>query len=134
ASQEDVRPRRGLRSSAHHGAGRLPGPRGDGQGHADVRAPCLSPAERAGPAEREESLMIDLYDAATNTKIGSIMESDLKVLVDYLEKESTEDQDYFIDQATIDYLADGRATDHLVNLLRAAVGSSDGVEIRWERR
>ena len=78
--------------------------------------------------------MIDLYDNATNKKIGSITESDLKVLVDYLEKESPEDHDYFIDQATIDYMADGRATDHLVNLLRATVGSSDGVEIRWERQ
>ena len=78
--------------------------------------------------------MIDLYVAATDTKLGSVMESDLKVLVDYLEEESPEDQEYFIDQATIDYMADGRASDHLVNLLRTAVGSSDGVEIRWERR
>ena len=78
--------------------------------------------------------MIDLYDNATNKKIGSITESDLKVLMEYLEKESPEDRDYFIDQATIDYMADGRASDHLVNLLRTAVGSSDGVEIRWERR
>jgi len=31
--------------------------------------------------------------------------------VDYLEKESPDDHDYFIDQATIDYMADGRATD-----------------------
>ena len=78
--------------------------------------------------------MIDLYDNATNKKIGSITESDLKVLVDYLEKESPEDHDYFIDQATIDYMADGWATDHLVNLLRTTVGSSDAVEIRWERQ
>ena len=78
--------------------------------------------------------MIDLYDNATNKKIGSITESDLKVLVGYLEKESPEDHDYFIDQATIDYMADGRATDHLVHLLRTAVGSTDGVEIRWERQ
>ena len=77
--------------------------------------------------------MIDLCNDATNEKIGSIMESDLKVLVGYLEEESSEAQDYFIDQATIDYMADGRATDHLVNLLRTTVGSSDGVEIRWER-
>ncbi|HXJ82840.1 MAG TPA: hypothetical protein VMS64_29650 [Candidatus Methylomirabilis sp.] len=84
--------------------------------------------------EEEATSMIDLYDNATNRKIGSILESELKVLVDYLEEESPDDQDYFIDQATIDYMADGRASDHLVNLLRAAVGSSDGVEIRWERR
>jgi hypothetical protein len=31
-------------------------------------------------------------------------------------------------------LGDGRASDHLLGLLRRALGSSDGVEIRWQRR
>lgn len=78
--------------------------------------------------------MIDLYDVATNRPIGSITEADLQVLVDGLEEESSQDQDYYIDQGTIDLLADGRATEHLVGLLRKALGSSDGVEIRWRRR
>ena len=78
--------------------------------------------------------MIDLYNASTNQLLGSITEADLKVLVDGLEEESPEDQDYYIDRATIDLLADGRATDHLVGLLRGALGSSDGVDIRWQRR
>ena len=78
--------------------------------------------------------MIDLYNASTNQLIGSITEADLRVLIDGLEEESSEDRDYFIDEATIDLLADGRATEHLVSLLRAAVGSSDGVDIRWQRR
>ncbi len=78
--------------------------------------------------------MIDLYNAETDEKLGSITEADLQVLVDGLEEESADDQDYFIDAATIDLLADGRATEHLVGLLRKAVGSGDGVEIRWTRR
>ena len=78
--------------------------------------------------------MIDLYNASTNQLIGNITEADLKVLVDGLEEESPEDQDYYLDRATIDLLADGRATDHLVGLLRGALGASDGVDIRWERR
>lgn len=78
--------------------------------------------------------MIDLYNAETDEKLGSITEADLQVLVDGLEEESAEDQDYFIDEATIELLGDGRATEHLVGLLRRAVGSSDGVEIRWKRR
>jgi hypothetical protein len=56
------------------------------------------------------------------------------VLIDGLEEESSEDQDYYIDQVTIDLLADGRPSDHLLGILRSAVGSSSGVEIRWERR
>ena len=78
--------------------------------------------------------MIDLYNAATNQLIGSITESDLQVLIDALEEESTQDQDYFVDAATIDVIADGKATEHLVGLLRGALGSSEGVDIRWARR
>ena len=78
--------------------------------------------------------MIDLYNVETNQLIGSITEADLKVLVGHLEEESAEDQDYYIDRATIDFMADGEATEHLLQLLRAAVGSSEGIEIRWQRR
>jgi hypothetical protein len=78
--------------------------------------------------------MIDLYNASTNQLIGSITEAELQVLVDRLEEESSRDQDYYIDAATIDLLGDGRATDHLLGLLRSALGSSEGVDIRWERR
>jgi hypothetical protein len=78
--------------------------------------------------------MIDVYDNGTKRLLGSITEADLQVLVDALEEESAEDQDYFLDAPTIDLIADGRATDHLVALLRDALGSAEGVDIRWERR
>jgi hypothetical protein len=78
--------------------------------------------------------MIDLYNASTNQLIGTITEAELQVLIDRLEEESTKDQDYFIDAETIDLLGDGRATDHLLGLLRSALGSSEGVDIRWQRR
>jgi len=78
--------------------------------------------------------MIDLFNGETNELIGSITEGDLKTLQDALEEESADDHDYFIDAATIDILGDGRATEHLLHLLRTAVGSGDGLEIRWQRR
>jgi len=78
--------------------------------------------------------MIDLFNNATNALVGSITEADLQVLIDGLEEESSTDQDYYIDAATIDMLGDGRASDHLLGLLRRALGSSDGIEIRWQRR
>jgi hypothetical protein len=78
--------------------------------------------------------MIDLYNASNNQLLGNITEADLKVLTDALEEESLEDKDYYIDAATIDLLGDGRATDHLLGLLRRALGSGDGVDIRWQRR
>ena len=78
--------------------------------------------------------MIDLYNAATNQLLGSITDADLQVLIDGLEEESAEDQDYYIDQATLDLLADGRPSDHLLGILRTALGTNEGIEIRWERR
>ncbi len=78
--------------------------------------------------------MIDLYDNATNVLIGSITEQDLQVLIDALEEESGDDQDYYIDAATIELIGDGRATEHLLNLLKKSLGSAEGVEIRWQRR
>jgi len=78
--------------------------------------------------------MIDVYNNETNQLLGSITDADLQVLQDGLEEESSEDQDYYITGATIDMFGDGRASDHLIALLRRALGSSDGVEIRWQRR
>ena len=78
--------------------------------------------------------MIDVYNKATNELLGSITEADLQVLVDALEEESSEDQDYYIDAATIDVIGDGRASDYLLKLLRTALGDSEGVDIRWSRR
>ena len=78
--------------------------------------------------------MIDLYLKGTNDLLGSITEAELQYLVDSLEETSPDDQDYYVDQATVELLADGRATDHLVNLLRKAIGSSDGADIAWRKR
>ncbi|HUR36004.1 MAG TPA: hypothetical protein VM032_19510 [Vicinamibacterales bacterium] len=78
--------------------------------------------------------MIDLYDNENGTLVGSITDAELQLLRDVLEEESEDDQDYYIDAATIDLLGDGRATDHLLRLLRSTLGTRDGVEIRWNRR
>jgi processive 1,2-diacylglycerol beta-glucosyltransferase len=66
--------------------------------------------------------------------LSSTTEPDRQVLIDGPEEESSEDQDYYINADTIELLGDGRATDHLFNLLRTALGSKEGVEIRWKRR
>jgi hypothetical protein len=78
--------------------------------------------------------MIDIYNNETDELVGTVTEADLKVLADHLEEESSEDQDYFIDAATIDVIGDGQATEHLLMILRKALGTSEGVEIRWQRR
>jgi hypothetical protein len=78
--------------------------------------------------------MIDLFRVSDNQLIGSITPGDLEVLRLALEEESADDRDYYITAATIDVIADGSATEHLVGLLRAALGSGEGVDIRWAER
>jgi processive 1,2-diacylglycerol beta-glucosyltransferase len=78
--------------------------------------------------------MIDLYNAETNELIGSITPADLEVLIEALEEESAQDQDYYIDAATIDVIGDGNASEHLLGLLRRALGNRAGVDIRWAER
>jgi hypothetical protein len=78
--------------------------------------------------------MIDLYRVSNNQLIGSITPADLEVLKDALEEESADDRDYYITADTIDVIADGKATEHLVALLRTALGSAEGVDVRWAER
>lgn len=79
--------------------------------------------------------MFDLYDTATNKMVGSVTEAELQHLANNMELESVLDTDFYFQKGTIDLLAsDGLATDHLLKLLRDAIGTSEGVELRWERR
>jgi hypothetical protein len=86
-----------------------------------------------GTDARHGEAMVDLYNAETNQLLGSVDDPDLQVLIDALEEESSDDQDYYINAATIDMLAQ-RGSSTLIALLRAALGTSEGVEIRWAQR
>jgi hypothetical protein len=76
--------------------------------------------------------MVHLYNAETDQPLGTISEADLQALADALEEESADDQDYYINTDTIDLLV-GRASAALVDLLRNALGTDEGIEIRWQR-
>jgi hypothetical protein len=79
-------------------------------------------------------MTIDLFNEATGQLIGTITEADLRVLQDALEEESSDDRDYFINRATVDLIGDGRASDHLMRVLRTALGDGESMDIRWEPR
>lgn len=77
--------------------------------------------------------MISIYSSQSKSLLGYIPESDLDFLIDHLEEESLEDQDYYIDLATVDYLEANGATDGLISLLRTAIGDQNSVTILWRR-
>jgi hypothetical protein len=80
-------------------------------------------------------MLIDLYNKDTNTLLGSITEAELQHMRNSLEEESPRDTDFYIQKDTLSVLGnDGLATEHLLKILRDAVGTSEGLEIRWEKR
>jgi len=76
--------------------------------------------------------MPTLHDASSGALLGDVSDEDVKLLVDQLEEESLDDDDYFIDTATIDMLESAGASEALVALLKQAVGASDGLDVRVE--
>jgi len=60
-----------------------------------------------------------------------ITDEQLQFLIDHLEEESYDDQDYYLNQATIDMLARQGADPALVTLLREAVGDREGIDVVW---
>ncbi|KPL16222.1 MAG: galactosyldiacylglycerol synthase [candidate division Zixibacteria bacterium SM23_81] len=77
--------------------------------------------------------MIRLYNNDTGEKIGEITDEQLQFLIDNLEEESLEDQDYYLQRGTVEMLAEKGADSRLLAVLRRAVGDREGVEIRWSR-
>ena len=77
-------------------------------------------------------MAIRIYDKDSGALLGDVAQEDLQLMIDAFEEESSTDQDYFIDAQTIDLLHRAGASDRLLNLLREIVGTSDGVDIRWE--
>jgi hypothetical protein len=76
--------------------------------------------------------MIQLFDARSGTPIGELQEEHLVFLRTQLEEESVEDQDYYINQVTLDLFEQRGADPALVSLLRQALGDREDMDIRWE--
>jgi hypothetical protein len=77
--------------------------------------------------------MVLLYNKETGALIGGITEEQFQFLARYLEEESEEDTDYYINQATLDMFEQEGAEPELITLLRRALGEKEGIEIQWKR-
>ena len=69
----------------------------------------------------------------TGALLGTIDDADLQVLIDQLEEEHETDTDYYVCPATIEILRERGASRGLLQLLKDAVGSSEGVEVAWKK-
>ncbi|NLF12793.1 MAG: galactosyldiacylglycerol synthase [Anaerolineaceae bacterium] len=77
--------------------------------------------------------MIRLTDSESGKPIGTISEAQLEVLQAQLEEEDSGDQDYYIDTGTLDWFESEGIDATLTALLRQALGTREGMEIRWTR-
>ena len=68
----------------------------------------------------------------TGDDIGTISDAQLKFLVEQLEEEHDEDQDYFIDRDTLELLSDNGADPELLAMLEKAIGDDEEMDIAWE--
>jgi processive 1,2-diacylglycerol beta-glucosyltransferase len=72
----------------------------------------------------------ELPDTYEREILGTITENQLNFLMENLEEEFEEDEEYFLSPDTIDYLRDQGADNDLLSLLeKALAGTQDGVDI-----
>jgi hypothetical protein len=77
--------------------------------------------------------MVILKNKMNNQWLGSISDTQLQFLVDELEEESTDDQDYWLNGVMIDMMEEKGADSSLISLLRNALGSEEELEIIWSK-
>jgi hypothetical protein len=75
-----------------------------------------------------------LYNVDSGDPIGEISDEQLQFLIDELEEEDEEDQDYYIDKDTLEMLREHGADPALIDLLTAAMGDAEDIEIAWDEK
>lgn len=78
-------------------------------------------------------MSIRVSEKASGRTIATISEQDLEILLAHMEEESSKDRDYFVESMAVDSLERLGASAEFVSRLRAAVGSSEGLDIVWAR-
>lgn len=68
----------------------------------------------------------------TGDPIGEITDAHLAFLVEQLEEEHDDDQDYYLDKDTLELLSDNGGDPELLAMLEKAMGDDDSMTIAWE--
>ena len=78
--------------------------------------------------------MITLTEKGTNKPWGQISEEQLQFMIDHLEEEWLEDQDYAITPLLLENFVEWGADSELVSVLRNGLGGRDEIDIVWNRK
>ena len=73
-----------------------------------------------------------LIDIEHGDEIGVIIEDQLQFLIDNLEEEGFEDQDYYIDSELLSFLAENGCDEELLTMLTEALEGRVSIDVRYE--
>ena len=76
--------------------------------------------------------MYRLMNIEHDEEIGVITEDQVQFLVDNLEEEGFEDQDYYIDSESLSFLAENGCDEELVTMLADALEDRVNIDVRYE--
>jgi processive 1,2-diacylglycerol beta-glucosyltransferase len=76
---------------------------------------------------------VHLFDLANGRELGNLSDEQFAFLAEHLEAEDADDDDYYVNQATLDALQDQGADPQVLALLRTALAGRSEMDIRWQR-
>jgi processive 1,2-diacylglycerol beta-glucosyltransferase len=77
---------------------------------------------------------IAIFSQQTGVLLGSLSEQQFHFLASQLEEESATDEDYYINETTVESLRLAGADDELLDILQRAIAHGGEADIRWARR
>jgi hypothetical protein len=77
--------------------------------------------------------MFALYDSGQGKQVGRLSEEQLQALVDYMQEEFEEDNEYYLTSDDCEIMAEQGFDAGLVKTLRDALAGRDEMDIRYER-
>jgi processive 1,2-diacylglycerol beta-glucosyltransferase len=76
--------------------------------------------------------MYRLIDIEHDLEIGIITEDQVQFLIDNLEEEGLEEQDYYIDTESLSFLAENGCDEELLTMLSEALEGRVNINVRYE--
>ena len=76
--------------------------------------------------------MYQLMDIEHDDEIGVVTEDQVQFLIDNLEEEGVEDQDYYIDSESLSFLAENGCDAELLTMLTEALEGRVNIDARYE--
>lgn len=73
-----------------------------------------------------------LMDIEHDNEIGVVTEDQLQFLIDNLEEEGFEDQNYYIDPESLSFLAEEGCDEELLTMLTDALEDRINIDVRYE--